>query len=193
MCPPLVSCLFQGKAHLFTSLSRARYIDFVGEFTAGLYGHSNPTLKQTILSTYENVGVSLGATTIQEARLAEMLCQRFHSVEHLRFCNSGTEANLYALSIARNVTGKRKVIAFSGGYHGGVLSFNHGIARNNVDRDDWILGTYNDVEGVKNLIRDSSDVAAVIVEAMQGAGGCIPATLEFLEAVQESTRKVFLT
>ena len=161
----------------------------MGEFTAGLYGHSNPILKQVILSTYENVGVNLGATTLQEARLAETLCQRFHSIEKIRFCNSGTEANLYALSIARHVTGKRKVIAFRGGYHGGVFSFSNGVAKNNVDRDDWILGTYNDVEGVKSLIRDSADVAAVIVEAMQGAGGCIPATLEFLKAVQESAKQ----
>lgn len=122
--------------------------------------------------------------------MAELICQRFQSIEKVRFCNSGTEANLYALSIARHMTGKRKIIAFRGGYHGGVLSFGHGIAKNTVDKDDWVLGTYNDVEGVKTLIRSTPEAAAVIVEAMQGAGGCIPGSHEFLTAIQETAKEV---
>lgn len=79
---------------------------------------------------------------------------------------------------------------FDGGYHGGVLSFGHGISPNNVDQDDWVLGQYNDVEGIKALIKNTPDVAAIIVEGMQGAGGCIPASPEFLRAIQETAAKV---
>ncbi|CAI6032825.1 unnamed protein product [Clonostachys chloroleuca] len=165
------------------------YLDLVGELTAGLYGHSHPIIKKTLLSTYEDVGVSFGATSAHEVALAKLICERFPSIERIRFCNSGTEANIYALSIARHMTGKRKVIAFRGGYHGGVLSFAHGVAKNTIDKPDWVLGEYNDVQGVKDLIQNTPDAAAVIVEAMQGAGGCIPATREFLHAIQETTKK----
>lgn len=158
--------------------------------TAGLYGHSHPIIRDAIISTTLKTGLNLGATTVAEALFAEKICQRIQSLEHLRFCNSGTEANLYALSIARRVTGLSKVIVFHGAYHGGVLSFGHGVAENNVDKNDWIIGRYNDVQGVRKLISENKGlVAAVIVEGMQGAGGCIPATADFLHAIQTATRE----
>ncbi|KAH8646243.1 pyridoxal phosphate-dependent transferase [Xylariales sp. PMI_506] len=186
---PFPNFIKRGSGNRLWDYDSNEYIDLVGELTAGLYGHSHPLLKQTLLSTYENVGVNLGATSLEEVRYAELLCTRFPSVQQLRFCNSGTEANLYALSIAKHVTKKRKVICFAGGYHGGVLSFGHGVAPNTIDKDDWVLGTYNDVAGTVSLIENTPDVAAVIVEAMQGAGGCIPATLKFLQAIQSSAAK----
>lgn len=146
---------------------------------------------QAISSTLSEVGLNLGSTTIQETTFAELITQRFSSIEQLRFCNSGTEANLYALSIARHVTHKRKVIVFEGGYHGGVLSFGSGVAEGNVDRKDWVLGAFNDVEEFEKLVKEEKEeIAAVIVEAMQGAGGCIPATREFLHAIQSAALKV---
>jgi glutamate-1-semialdehyde 2,1-aminomutase len=169
-----------------------RYFDFVGELSAGLYGHSNPQIHNSITSTLKNSGVNLGATTQEETRFAELICDRFPAIEQLRFCNSGTEANLYAIAVARHVTSKRKVVVFEGGYHGGVLSFGHGIASSNVDINDWKLGQYNDVEGTMELLQNQTDVAAVIVEGMQGAGGCIPATEEFLKAIQTTAAKVYI-
>ena len=81
-------------------------------------------------------------------------------------------------------------MVFTGGYHGGVFGFWDGVQENNVDREDWVLGKYNDVEGVKNLIEGRDDIAAVLVEGMQGAGGCIVGTKEFLMQIQESSKKV---
>lgn len=127
---------------------------------------------------------------MEETALADTICERFPAIEQLRFCNSGTEANLYALSIARHVTGKRKIVVFEGGYHGGVMTFGHGVAPSNVDLPDWIVGQYNDIEGTKSLLRNNLDVAAVLVEGMQGAGGCIPATIEFLMAIQSTAAEV---
>lgn len=171
-------------------LAPNRYLDLVGEMTAGLYGHSNEVIQETMASTFNQTGVSLGAHHLEEQKLASIIHERFPLIEHMRFCNSGTEANLYALSIARKVTGKRKVIAFQGGYHGGVLGFAHGVSANNVDPADWLVGAYNDIAQLRTMFDSNEDVAAVIVEAMQGAGGCLPADIEFLRATEELASKV---
>ncbi|KAH8427358.1 aspartate aminotransferase family protein [Aspergillus melleus] len=166
------------------------YLDFLGEMTAGLYGHSHPMIREAIISTTNEVGLNLGASTTAEVRLAKTICDRVASIEQVRFCNSGTEANLYALSVARQVTGLSKVIVFEGGYHGGLLYFGDGIAANNVDKQDWILGQYNDAEGARKLIEEhKGTAAAVLVETMQGSGGCIPGSAEFLHAVQDAARE----
>ena len=173
-------------------LAPNRYLDLVGEMTAGLYGHSNEVIQETMASTFNQTGMSLGAHHLEEQKLASIIHERFPLIEHMRFCNSGTEANLYALSIARKVTGKRKVIAFQGGYHGGVLGFAHGVSANNVDPADWLVGAYNDKAQLRAMFASNEDVAAVIVEAMQGAGGCLPADIEFLQAIEELASKVCL-
>jgi glutamate-1-semialdehyde 2,1-aminomutase len=158
--------------------------------TAGLCGHSHPIIQETIISTVTTKGLNLGATTAIESQFAQEICDRFPSIEHLRFCNSGTEANLYAISVARQATGLSKVIVFSGGYHGGVLTFFHGVSANTIDKEDWIIGKYNDVEGTRKLICDNKGkVAAVLVEGMQGAGGCIPGCPEFLHTVQTTANE----
>lgn len=109
----------------------------------------------------------------------------------IRFTNSGTEANLQALAAARYFTRKRKIVVFGGAYHGGVLGFSGGKpAANNVDLDDWIVVKYNDAGAAARAI-EGEGVAAVLVEGMQGAGGCIVGTKEFLGAVQDAARKVF--
>lgn len=133
--------------------------------------------------------MNVGATTAQEAVFAKAVCERFH-LERVRFANSGTEANLHALAAARRFTGKRKVVAFSGAYHGGVLGFGGGKpAANNVDIGDWIVATYNDLDSARRAIQ-GAEVAAVILEGMQGAGGCFPATVEFLQGVQQAASEV---
>jgi glutamate-1-semialdehyde 2,1-aminomutase len=153
--------------------------------TAGLFGHSQPLVRDTIMETFDRVGLNLGANNTKEAEYAALLCSRFH-LDRIRFCNSGTEANLHALAAARHFTGKRKVVVFAGGYHGAVLSFGSGRpAPNNVDLEDWIFARYNDIESAQEAIR-GENIAAVIVEGMQGAGGAIPGTTEFLHAIQQT-------
>lgn len=160
-----------------------------GEFTAALYGHSNPVILSAINSVLQDVGMNVGATTSQEQVFARELCNRFN-LEHIRFANSGTEANLHALAAARAFTEKRKVVVFAGGYHGAVLGFAGGKpGANNVDMDDWIIARYNDLESAQSAI-GSEGVAAVLVEGMQGAGGGIDTNTGFLEGVQEAAAKV---
>lgn len=156
--------------------------------TAGLFGHSHPRLQEAIISAVKNVGLSLGATNPYEQRYAELICSRF-SLDRMRFTNSGTEANLHCLAAARRFTGRRKIMVFRGGYHGSVLSFPSDVSPNNVDLGDWVLVQYNDPDAVKQAFTKNSDIAAVIVEAMQG-NGAIPATIEFLKTIRSETTKV---
>jgi glutamate-1-semialdehyde 2,1-aminomutase len=164
------------------------YVDFLGEYTAGLFGHSDPTIKAAIITAVENGWVH-GGHIEAEGVLAEVLCNRFPSIEHIRFCNSGTEANLMALVTARCFTGRSKIMAFNGGYHGGVLLFKNGPAPQNAPFP-VVLGSYNETEATLSQISsNAADLAAVIIEPMQGAGGCVPADPEFLKAIRNACTK----
>ncbi|CAG7969689.1 unnamed protein product [Penicillium nalgiovense] len=165
-----------------------KYYDLVGELSAGLYGHSHPTLQKVLTETIQNVGLSLGATNIYEQRYASLLCERF-GLERVRFTNSGTEANIHCLAAARKFTGRRKIIVFRGAYHGSVLSFGNGIPENNIDQADWVLLQYNNSDGVREAFSQNDDIAAVILEGIQGAGGFISASLKFLQATREESEK----
>ncbi|KAF7544074.1 hypothetical protein G7Z17_g10235 [Cylindrodendrum hubeiense] len=185
---PFPVVMKSGKGFQITSEDGHTYTDFTAEFTAALYGHSNPVILSAISDVLQNTGMNIGATTAQEQIFARELCRRFH-LEHIRFANSGTEANLHALAAARAFTKKRKVVAFGGGYHGGVIGFaGDKPGANNVDREDWIVAKYNDLESARSAI-SSDGVAAVIVEGVQGAGGAITGKPEFLRGIQEAAAK----
>ena len=185
---PFPICMKSGQGYQLADEDGHTYTDFVAEMTACVYGHSNPIIQQAITDTMKDYGLNLGATTKLEARYASLLCSRF-SQDRIRFCNSGTEANLHALAGARKYTGKRKVVVFSNAYHGAVLGFANGVpGGHNVDLDDWVIVPYNDIEATKAAIR-SAGIAAVIVEGMQGAGGAIPGTKEFLHAIQQAAKE----
>ena len=97
-------------------------------------------------------GLNFGAHNATEARFAAAICARFPSIELVRFTNSGTEANLMAVSAARAITGRPKILVFDGGYHGGVFYFRgHGSALNAPF--EYLLGRYNDLEAVEALVR----------------------------------------
>lgn len=185
---PFPMAMKSGKGYQVTSEDGHTYTDLTAEFTAALYGHSNPVILSAVTETLQTVGLNVGATTAQEQVFARELCRRF-DLEHVRFANSGTEANLHALAAARAFTKKRKVVAFGGGYHGGVLGFTRDApAANNVDLEDWIVVRYNHLDGAKAAL-EGGDVAAVIVEGMQGSGGGIAGKLEFLKGLRECARK----
>ncbi|MGC1388364.1 MAG: aminotransferase class III-fold pyridoxal phosphate-dependent enzyme [Steroidobacteraceae bacterium] len=173
-----------GRGNRLTDIDGFQYLDLLGEYSAGLYGHTHPLIQAAMKRAIED-GLTLGGPNMYEARLAEAIRARFASLELMRFTNSGTEANLMALSAARALRPARpRVLAFNGGYHGGVFCFRHGGSRLNVPFN-WLIGDYNDIEGTRALLRSHADeVAAVIVEPMLG-GGCIPATRQFLGMLRE--------
>jgi glutamate-1-semialdehyde 2,1-aminomutase len=163
------------------------YRNALGEFTAGIFGHSHPAIVAAITAALAD-GLNLSSHNAREAALAHEIKRRFESMALLRFTNSGTEANLMALALAVAHTGRRKVMVFNGAYHGGVLSFGHGSAPVNVPHD-WVLARYNDLEDASAKAHACGDaLAAILVEPMLGAGGCIPATPEFLAGLQALAR-----
>ena len=160
------------------------YTDFLGEFTAGLYGHSHPVIRAAIDAALDG-GINLSGHNLLEARLARLVSERFDSLQRLRFTNSGTEANLLAIAAAKRFTGRGKVMVFKGAYHGGVLSFVGGHSAMNVPHD-FVLGRYNDLADASALAREcAGDLAAILVEPMQGAAGCIVGRDEFLHGLRK--------
>ena len=165
-----------------------QYVDLLGEYSAGLYGHSNPVVIKAMTDALQE-GISRGAHTRYEVDLAEAVCARFASIESVRFTNSGTEANLMALSAARAFTGRDRVMVFRGGYHGGLLTFTDGPSPVNAPYD-VLLAEYNDAAGACALVREhAGSLACVLVEPMLGSGGCIPGDPAFLSALREATRQ----
>lgn len=164
------------------------YTDLLGEYTAGIYGHSHPVIRAALDQALNN-GINLGAHTRMEAQLARAVCDRFPSIDLVRFTNSGTEANLMALSAARVFTKREKIMVFAGGYHGGVLYFSSGASPVNVPFD-VIMAHYNDADGTKALLdRHGHELAAIILEPMMGGAGCISAERDFLALLRnEATR-----
>ncbi len=159
-----------------------RYVDLLGNYTAGLLGHSPEPVRAAAHSAIDG-GWALGAVHPNEVRLAELIAGRFPSIEQLRFTNSGTEANLMALALSTNHTGRTKVLVFDGGYHGGVITF--GGAREVNVPHDWIVSTYNDLEAVTEVFAEHGEsIAAVLVEPLQGSAGCIPGDPAFLAGLR---------
>ncbi len=184
--PPFPLTIVHGEGARLIDADGHEYVDFLGEYTAGLYGHSNAVIVDAIQSALAD-GFVLGAPNRHEAVLAEAICARFPSIELVRFCNSGTEANLLALSLCRAITGRLGVLVFSGAYHGGILLFAHGNSPLNPPFE-WIVGEYNNAaEGARLVEEHARRLAAVIVEPLQGAAGVIPADCPFLRALREAT------
>ncbi|MFN4090429.1 MAG: aspartate aminotransferase family protein [Alphaproteobacteria bacterium] len=165
-----------------------RYIDTVSEQTAALYGHSNPKIQAAVMEALKH-GIVLGGPTSRESELAELLCARFAALELVRFTNSGTEANLFAVQTARGVTGRAKVMVFEGCYHGGLMSFGGYGSTMNVPFP-YVMAPYNDPERTAALIAEhADDLACVIMEPMIGSGGCIPARTDFVKAIRDATAR----
>jgi glutamate-1-semialdehyde 2,1-aminomutase len=185
--PPFPLTIVRADGARITDADGHEYVDFLGEYTAGLYGHSHPVIFEAIRDALSD-GIALGAPNRYELQLAEAICSRFPSVELVRFCNSGTEANLLALSLARVATAKPAVMVFEGGYHGGVFFFATSDGSPINAPFPFVVGTYNDAEGGASLIAEhAGELAAVLVEPLQGSGGVIPGEPAFLRALREST------
>jgi glutamate-1-semialdehyde 2,1-aminomutase len=180
---PFPLTMVRGEGARLWDLDGHEYVDFLSEFTAGIYGHSHPAIRRAIEEALAG-GLNFGAHTEAEARFAAAVCARFPSIDLVRFTNSGTEANMMAVSAARAITGRPKILVFGGGYHGGVFYFRgHGSPLNAPF--DYLIGRYNDLEAVQTLVRPHrQELAAILVEPMQGTTGCIPAERDFLAGLR---------
>ena len=174
------------------SLDGHTYIDFLGEYTAGIYGHNHPVIRQAIDDALSK-GWNLGGQNTFEKELAKMVCERFSpTMELVRFTNSGTEANMMAIATAVQWTGRRKILVFSNAYHGSTIAFPHSVKGTINLPHEWILGTYNSIPNVSEILSSlpPASLAAILVEPMLGSGGAIPGDLAFLQYLRSASMQL---
>ncbi len=185
---PFPTAMERGEGCWLWDVDGRRYLDLCGEYTAGLLGHTDARIAAAATRALAG-GINLAGVGRAEGAFAAAMRDRFPMLERLRFTNSGTEANLMALAAARTFTGRATVLAFRGGYHGGVLNYATGANPVNLPVPT-ILAPYNDMDATRALLREKGDeIAAVLIEPMLGSGGCIPATPDFLAMLREETTR----
>lgn len=186
---PFPAAMARGEGCRLWDLDGHEYLDLCGEYTAGLFGHSEGRIHAALREALGR-GLNLAAVGEAEQRLAAILCARFPAMERVRFTNSGTEANSIAVMGARAFTKRPAIMGFRGGYHGSLLTFPLAGASATAMPVPTVLCDYNDAEGAVAAIREHADrLAAVLVEPMLGSGGCIPGTPAFLAALREATAR----
>jgi glutamate-1-semialdehyde 2,1-aminomutase len=177
-----------------------QYIDFIGSWGPMILGHAHPEVIEAITRAASR-GTSFGAPTEAESELAERIIRAVPSVEKVRLVNSGTEATMSAIRVARGYTGRDKIIKFSGNYHGHVDALlvaagsaaatlgvpdSPGVTRG--AGGDTIVLSYNDPAALRGAFESMPDsIAAVILEPVVGNMGCVPPTPEFLQVARQLT------
>ncbi|MDO8493809.1 MAG: glutamate-1-semialdehyde 2,1-aminomutase, partial [Deltaproteobacteria bacterium] len=174
------------------------YIDYIGAFGPAILGQADPKVVAAVQKACEN-GFSYGVTNELEIRLAKMVQNFFPSMEKLRFVNSGTEATMSAIRVARGATGRDKIIKFEGCYHGhadfllveagsGAATFGNPSSAG-VPKDfakHTLVAPYNDLAAVEKLFeKNKKEIACVIVEPVAGNMGCVPPADGFLQGLQK--------
>ena len=191
-----------GKGSQIIDVDGNKFIDYVASWGPLIYGHAHPRVVEAIIRQAE-LGTSYGASTELEIELAEKVVSAFPSVEIVRMVNSGTEAVMSALRLARGITGRDKIVKFEGCYHGHgdslLVKAGSGLASLGIPECPGIVSSlaektlnlsYNDVEGVRDLFqREGKDIAALIVEPIAGNMGVIPPSPGFLQALRDETKK----
>ncbi len=188
-------------AYLF-DVDGNRYVDYVLSWGPMILGHADPRVCDALCKAVER-GTSFGAPTAAENELAELIVKLVPSVEKVRLVNSGTEATMSAIRLARGFTGRHKIVKFIGCYHGHVDSLlvaaGSAAATLSVPNSpgvtpgcaaDTILVEYNDVAAIRETFaRSGSEIAGVIVEPVGGNMGCVPGSREFLQTLRDETKK----
>ena len=175
-----------------------RLIDYINSWGPMIMGHAFKPVIDAVIEKAKN-GTSFGMPTQIETKIADLAVSMVPNIDKIRFVNSGTEACMSAVRLARGYTGKEKIIKFSGCYHGhsdsflieagsGALTFgapnSPGVTQGTAK--DTILAPYNDLLSVKNIIKaNQNEIAAIIIEPVAGNMGCIPPVKGFLEGLRE--------
>jgi glutamate-1-semialdehyde 2,1-aminomutase len=192
--PPILAV---GEGARVRDIDGNEYVDLVMSWGPLIRGHAHKDVVRAIAETAAK-GTSFGATTEHETRLARVVCNRVPSVELVRFTNSGTEATMAAIRVARGVTGREKIVKFAGCWHGHADPFliAAGSSALSLGRPDspgvpaevaklTLVAPFNDAAAVEALLK-AHEVAAVIVEPVAGNMGCVPPAPGFLEGLRDA-------
>ncbi len=188
----------------------AERIDMIGNYTAMILGHAHPKVVEAIARQAAR-GTGFAAANPIEVQLATLLCERVPSLDAVRFCNSGTEATMFAMRLARAFTGRPKIARMEGGYHGthdyAEVSTHPALSEagppdaptarpDSIGTPSWVLENtvvlpFNNPDAAEAIMRrEGRELAAVILEPIIGAAGVIPASVEFLERLRAVTREL---
>lgn len=182
-----------------TDVDGRQYIDYVGSWGPMILGHADPEIVAALQKAVTH-GTSFGAPNELEVALAREIVDAVPSIEMVRMVNSGTEATMSAIRLARGVTGKDKLIKFEGCYHGHgdslLVKAGSGVATLGLPDSPGVPGTlaqntltvpFNDTPALEAVFSQHHDIAAVIIEPVVGNMGCVPPKDGYLEAVREIT------
>lgn len=192
--PPFIE---RGKGPFLFDIDGNRFIDYIGSWGPHLFGHNHPAITEAIERSLRT-GTSFGAPTMAESELAELVVELVPSVEKVRMVNSGTEATMSAIRVARGYTGRNRIIKFAGCYHGHVDSLlvqagsgaltlgtpsSPGVPEGCTS--DTLVLPYNDCTALQLAFEQNGEqLAAVILEAVCGNMGCVIPSTEFLELLR---------
>jgi len=191
----------KGKGIHIYDVDGNEYIDFVGSYGPLILGHAHPKVNEAVKAAIDK-SYTYGATTVDEVEMAEMVKEAFPQFDKVRFVNSGTEAVMSAIRVARAATGKNKIVKFAGCYHGhsdsllvaagsGLMTLgipsSKGVPEDAVK--NTLIATYNDIESVKTLIENNKDeIAAIFIEPVAGNMGVIVPEQAFMKELREITK-----
>ncbi|MDX1649020.1 MAG: glutamate-1-semialdehyde 2,1-aminomutase [Myxococcota bacterium] len=193
--PPFIA---SGKGPRIVDEDGNLYLDYVGSWGPLILGHAHPAVVRAVKRA-ASAGTSFGAPTRAEVEIAEVLCEALPSVQRVRFVNSGTEASMSAIRLARAATGRSRVLKFEGCYHGHtdalLVGAGSGVATLGIPGSPGVPESfakltvqvpYNDLEATRRAFaKHGKDLACVLVEPVAGNMGCVPPVPGFLEGLRE--------
>lgn len=180
-------------AYLF-DLDGNRYIDLLNNYTAMVHGNANEKITEKVKGILSS-GTAYAANTREQATLAEVLCKRVPGLDRVRFCNSGTEATMFAIRAARTFTKKTAIIKTEGAYHG-----THDLATWHPDAsfavyskdisDEVFVAPFNDEDEIERILNENpDDIAAILIEPVMGMAGVIPPKENYLKNIRKLADK----
>jgi glutamate-1-semialdehyde 2,1-aminomutase len=194
--------IIKGRGNRITDADGNEYVDFVSSWGPLIFGHASPNIVNDVTEALK-LGTSFGAPTENETILARMICECVPSIEMVRLVNSGTEAAMTAIRLARGFTGRDKILKFIGCYHGHadslLVAAGSGLATFGVPSSKGvpaslasltITAPYNDLDYLTQIFKlAGEEIACVIVEPVAGNMGVVPPEPGFLETIRELTHK----
>ena len=191
----------KGKGAYLVDIDDNKYIDYVQSWGPLIFGHCDKDIEKAVTKAVKK-GLSFGAPTRVETKLAREICTLFDEIDKIRFVSSGTEAVMSAIRLARGYTMRDDIVKFEGCYHGhsdsllvqagsGAVTFgtpsSPGVPADFTKHT--LLAKYNDIQSVKECFKNSKDIACVIIEPIAGNMGLVPANIEFLKELKELCEK----